>query len=103
MKKIFVYIFFSTTWDTVEFHVKVLSNSKFDFEEHFDSCINASKIGNFSIEYMSNSKQEGGFDKSVVSAKFKHGGNEYFIIIESFGKVEPTEKIAQYLDMLFSE
>ena len=97
-------IFFVTFWDNVHFRAKVLSNSKFDFEEHFDGCDRESTINNLLVNYGIVVKKDAqNFDQSEISAKFKHGGNEYFIIIESFGEVEPTEKISQYLDMLFSE
>lgn len=96
-------VYFVTTWDSVEMYVKVLKNSEFGFETEFDKCNKTFDYQEIKeIKYVLAMKNDAnGDEKSEISVNFTEGDNEYFLVITSYGKVEPTAKIAQYLDVLF--
>lgn len=95
-------VYFVTTWDSVEMYVKVLKNSEFGFETDFDVCVETFAYQEIKeIKYILAMEQIDGFDKSVISVNFTEGDNEYFLVITSYGEVEPTAKIKEYLDILF--
>ena len=99
----YIYQNLTVEWDKVELYVKVLQNSKFDFENQFNGC-NVDYVygGNITIKYVQNTKEDSfGSPINVVKAKFSYQGNEYFMTVEYYlGEV--TEIIAKYLNTLLA-
>lgn len=97
-------IFFSSAWDNVHFRAVVLENADFDFEVYYNDCVTEYDYnGQFKVLYLkilyTNSF---GFDSSKIEVKFTYQKHDYFMTIDAVGDVEPTAKIAQYLDLLIN-
>lgn len=96
-------IFFSSSWDNLLFRAVSLENADFDFETSYSSCEFLYEDSLATVMYSKTLKQdEFGFDKSVIRAKFTYQNHDYFMTIDALGDVEPTAKIAYYVDLLIN-
>ena len=95
--------FFATAWDDVELIAKVAKNTELEFEVEFDDCTSILSVGNnLEVKYKSSIKNELGYEKTETMANFTFEDNEYFLTIESYGTINPTDKIEQYVSLLIN-
>ncbi len=97
-------IFFSEYWDNVLLYAVVLDNADFDFETYYDICeLEYDYNGQFKILYLKTLVANSfGMDSSKIEVKFTYQNHDYFMTIDALGDVEPTAKIAQYVDLLIN-
>lgn len=97
-------IFFTSLWDNMHFRAVVLENSDFDFEENYKECVEEYKHSNeLKVFYATSAKPNSfGLNDTMIDAKFIYQNHEYFMSIQAAGEVEPTGKIAYYVDLLIN-
>lgn len=97
-------IFFTSLWDNMHFRAVVLENADFDFESNYKNCTFEYKHSDdVNVYYVTDTKANSfGLNDTIIDAKFIYQRHEYFMSIQSAGEVEPTEKIAYYVDLLIN-
>ena len=96
-------VFFSEFWDNVLLYAVVLDNADFDFESDYSDCEFEYEYNNVKISYIKALTPNAfGGEGAKIEAKFTYQKHDYFMTIESFGDVEPTAKIAHYVDLLIN-